>query len=247
MSRDDGFLRADVSVHLYDDDKVKALYRELAGDLGRMGHAMMLAEVTLLASWRDGKRRTVHEAAPLWLTVDDDLVAVLVTVGLLDRTGRRPAGSWRTWFGPAHERREARRQSGALGGLRGRGQRPYDKAVEMLNQGRKTRKKTPSQESRQDANHPLSEHSDATATLTATLHPTSTPSYRRSSRARARGDAPSNGADRERRPGSLRDAMTAMGLALPTTVEPMPANADASADAPGESWFEPAAKAGGAE
>jgi hypothetical protein len=116
VSRDDGFPRADVSVALYDDDKVKRLYRELGGDLGRMGHAMMLCEATLLASWRDGKRRTVHEAAPLWLTVDDGLVAVLVKVGLLDRSHRRPLRSWNNWFGPAWESREKRRRSGALGG-----------------------------------------------------------------------------------------------------------------------------------
>ena len=116
MSRDDGFAVADLSVHLYDDDKVKRLYRELGGDLGRMGHAMMLCEATLLASWRDGHRRTVHEAAPLWLAVDDELVAVLVRVGLLDRTHRRPLRSWKTWFGPAWERREKRRRAGALGG-----------------------------------------------------------------------------------------------------------------------------------
>lgn len=116
MSRDDGFVIADVSVHLYDDDKVKQLYRELGGDLGRMGHAMMLLEVTLLCSWRDGRRRTVDEAAPIWLTVDDELVAALVAVGLLDRTHRKPLRSWTAWFGPAWERREKRRRAGALGG-----------------------------------------------------------------------------------------------------------------------------------
>ena len=116
MSRDEGFAVADVSVNLYDDDRVKRLYRELGGDLGRMGHAMMLAEVTLLASWRDGKRLTVHQAAPLWLTVDDELVAALVRVGMLDRGHRRPLKSWQAWFGPAYERREKRRRAGALGG-----------------------------------------------------------------------------------------------------------------------------------
>jgi len=116
MSRDDGFVIADVSVHLYDDDKVKQLYRELGGDLGRMGHAMMLLEATLLSSWRDGRRRTVYEAAPIWLTVDDELVAALVKVGLLDRSHRKPLRSWTAWFGPAWERREKRRRSGALGG-----------------------------------------------------------------------------------------------------------------------------------
>lgn len=116
MSRDDGFAVADVSVHLMDDDKVKRLYRDLDGDLGRMGHAMLLREATLLASWRDGCRRTVEEAAPLWLAVDDELVAALVRVGLLDRAHRTPLRSWKTWFGPAYDRREQRRRAGKLGG-----------------------------------------------------------------------------------------------------------------------------------
>jgi len=130
MSRDDGFAVADVCVNLYDDDKVKQLYRELGGDLGRMGHAMMLCEAALLASWRDGHRRTVHEAAPIWMTVDDELVAVLVRVGLLDRGLRRPVKSWNTWFGPAHDRREARRDAGRIGGLRARGKRSIQDALE---------------------------------------------------------------------------------------------------------------------
>ena len=162
MSRDDGFAVADLSVNLYDDDKVKRLYRELDGDLGRMGHAMMLCEATLLASWRDGHRVTVYDAAPIWMTVDDELVAVLVRVGLLDKTHRRPIRSWNAWFGPANERREARRESGRLGGLRARGKRTLADALSTLNS---------------------SADSSATASPHLTVRPSDRPS---SSRARAK-------------------------------------------------------------
>jgi hypothetical protein len=173
MSRDDGFAVADVSVNLYDDDKVKRLYRELGGDLGRMGHAMMLAEATLLASWRDGRRRTVHEAAPLWLTVDDDLVAALVKVGLLDRSLRRPARAWAAWFGPAYERREKRRKAGALGG------RP--------------RRSGTGEAAKPSRNHPVINRKPRPADRPVRTVEGST---NLPSRAGARDDAPSNGAER---------------------------------------------------
>ncbi len=191
MSRDDGFPRADISVHLYDDDKVKRLYREMGGDLGRMGHAMMLCEVTLLASWRDGRRRTVHEAAPLWLAVDDELLVALVNVGLLDRSFRRPVRSWNAWFGPAYERREKRRRAGELGG------RP---PKNLTDDSRKPQ-----------ANHPV---------ISRKPQPT-VPPTNRPSRAPARDDAPKNGANGEKRLGALRETLAAMGLPvlepMPTT------------------------------
>jgi hypothetical protein len=182
VSRDDGFPVADVSVALYDDDKVKRLYRELGGDLGRMGHAMMLCEVTLLASWRDGRRLTVHQAAPLWLTVDDELVSTLVRVGLLDRAFRRPIRSWNAWFGPAFERREKRRRSGALGG------RPP--------------RNPPSEHKEPFANHP-----DINRKPRPTVRPSARPPG-----ARAREAAPSNDGANNGRVGSLAETMAAMGL-----------------------------------
>jgi hypothetical protein len=185
MSRDDGFAVADLSVHLYDDDKVKRLYRELGGDLGRMGHAMMLCEATLLASWRDGRRRTVHEAAPLWLTVDDELVSVLVRVGLLDRTCKRPIRSWNAWFGPAFERREKRRKSGALGGRPPRNQ--------------------PAEHEKPFANHPDNSRKP---------RPSDRPSGPSVRSARARETTPSNDGGRNGRVGTLAETMAAMGLAV---------------------------------
>ena len=116
MSRDDGFDVADVATGHLDDPKVKALWRELAPDQDRMSRALMLHFATLLASWRQGCRVTVDEAVPVWLAPDAELVAVLVSTKLLDRTRRIPARSWKGWFGPAWERREARREAGRKGG-----------------------------------------------------------------------------------------------------------------------------------
>ncbi len=224
MSRDDGFEIADVATGLFDDPKVRNLWRAL-GDQDRMSRALALYLATLLASWRQGCRVTIAEAVPLWLVPDPELVAALKDARLLDRSGRIPASSWRGWFDPAAARRQV---------LRDRWNRANAKRKEG---DRAVTARLPRGNSAATATPVPSVPSDRTVSPRA-------PAQRR---ARARGDAPSNGADGERRPGSLRDALTAMGLALPAPVEPMPANADASADAPGESWFEPAAKAGGAE
>lgn len=109
MSRDDGFDIADVATGLYDDPKVKKLWRAL-GDETRMTHAMTLHMATLLASWRHGTRVTVDEAVPVWLTPDASLVTELQAAGLLDRQARIPARSWKGWFHPVVERREAVRE-----------------------------------------------------------------------------------------------------------------------------------------
>lgn len=131
MSRDDGFDVADVASGLLDDPKVRALWRAL-GDQGRMGQAVTLYLATVLGSWRCGSRVAVTEAVPLWLEADAELVAALVRVRLLDKAGRIPTRSWNGWFGPAWERREARRRSGALGGLRARGKRSDSDAIAEL-------------------------------------------------------------------------------------------------------------------
>ena len=114
MSRDDGFDVADMATGHLDDPKVKALWRELAPDQNRMSRALMLHFATLLASWRQGCRVTVDEAVPVWLEPDAELVAALVSTKMLDRI---PARSWKGWFGPAWDRREARREAGRRGGI----------------------------------------------------------------------------------------------------------------------------------
>jgi hypothetical protein len=118
MSREDGFDVADVATGHLDDPKVKALWRAVAPDQDRMSRALTLHLSVLLASWRQGARVTVAEAVPVWLDPDAELVATLQAVGLLDRTGKLPTRSWKGWFGPAWERREARREAGRLGGMR---------------------------------------------------------------------------------------------------------------------------------
>lgn len=138
MSRDDGFDVADVATGHLDDPKVKALWRELAPDQSRMSRALMLHFATLLASWRQGCRVTVDEAVPVWLEPDVELVAALVTVKLLDHARRVPARSWRGWFGPAWDRREARREAGRKGG-QASGKRRFSSAEPDRPTGRSVR------------------------------------------------------------------------------------------------------------
>ena len=116
MARDDGFAIADISTAYFDDAKVRRLWRLLEPDGPAMTEALALHLATVLASWRDGKRVSASEAAPLYLPVRPAIVARLVEVGLLDRSERIPARSWRSYNDPAVERREARRAAGRKGG-----------------------------------------------------------------------------------------------------------------------------------
>ena len=116
MSRDDGFPVADLDSAYFDDAKLRALWRALA-DPDRMARAVCLHHATVLASWRQGCRVTVAEAAPLWLPLDDDVIGALRRVRLLDKAGRISEESWTRWFGPAQARREVRRAAGRRGGL----------------------------------------------------------------------------------------------------------------------------------
>jgi hypothetical protein len=134
MSRDDGFDVADVATGHLDDPKVKALWRELAPDQDSMSRALMLHFATLLASWRQGCRVAVSEAVPVWLDLDVELVSALGRARLLDSAGKLPIRSWKSWFSPAWERREVRRESGRLGGLRAKGKRPLTDAIAKLQQ-----------------------------------------------------------------------------------------------------------------
>jgi hypothetical protein len=117
MGRDDGFSIADISTGYYDDEKVRRLWREVGNDVAAMCEALTLHQATVLASWREGKRVTVDEAAPLWLPTRPEIVAALAAVGMLDRTSKVPSRSWSGWFLPAFTRREARREAGRSGGL----------------------------------------------------------------------------------------------------------------------------------
>ncbi len=115
MSRDDGFPVADLDSSYLDDPKMRDLWQRLH-DPDRMAAAVVLHAATVLASWRQGERVSVTQAAPLWLTVDGELVAALQGARLIDKAGKVPASSWSEWFGPAFSRRETRREAGRIGG-----------------------------------------------------------------------------------------------------------------------------------
>lgn len=114
MGRDDGFPIADVAVGLLDDDKVRKLWR-LLGDQSAMCEAMTTHQAVLLASWGAGRRATIDEACPLWLSPSRPVLDALASVGLLDGKGRIPAKAWSAWFGPAATRRDAARAAGREG------------------------------------------------------------------------------------------------------------------------------------
>jgi hypothetical protein len=116
MSRDDGFAIADVDTGFFADPKVVALARRLRDPVQTAAHlALYLALV--LGSWGAGARITFDEAVPAWLLGPvDELRSNLAAVGLIDADGRIPKRAWTSWYLPAHTRREARRESGRLGG-----------------------------------------------------------------------------------------------------------------------------------
>jgi hypothetical protein len=112
MSRPDGFNIMDVSTSIQDDPKFRRLARAHP-DL--WASALGLYVVLLAASWKAGDRVMLSDAWPLFLPIDPAVVAAL-SVELLDDEGRIPEDTWQGWYGPAQERREARRDSGRLGG-----------------------------------------------------------------------------------------------------------------------------------
>lgn len=112
MPRDDAFSRADIDVGLFDDMKVKRLWR-LLKDPAKMHHAMMLYVAAILASWADAEPMTLDDAAPLWTDVPEEIKVALNSVGLVDEDGRIPADSFGRWFGPAVERRSKRQAASA--------------------------------------------------------------------------------------------------------------------------------------
>jgi hypothetical protein len=118
MGRSDGFPTADVSVGHLDDDKIRKLWRILGPDQGAMTEAVATHLAVVLASWGSGRRKTLDESLPLWLSPSATVVDALVSAGLLDDQHRVPARSWRRHYGPAEARRAARVEAGRLGGIR---------------------------------------------------------------------------------------------------------------------------------
>lgn len=105
--RDDGFAVMDVSVTLTDDPKVRKLFRLYPADLATA--AFMAYVATLGQSWGEARRIPIDEAWPSVLPWDDEAIAALRKVKLIDAKGLIPAKPWRVWFEPALARRGAAR------------------------------------------------------------------------------------------------------------------------------------------
>jgi hypothetical protein len=116
MSRDAGFPVADMDTGLLDDPKVRRMVRELR-DEALICRCLVAYQATVLASWAEGRRVTVDDAAPVWLTGINDLRENLELYGLLDEAGMPPRHAWDSWFGAAQQRRADRRFEGTVGGL----------------------------------------------------------------------------------------------------------------------------------
>jgi hypothetical protein len=97
----------DVSTSIVDDPKFRKLYRH-APDHAGAAFAAYIA--TVAESWKAGCRVNVDDAWPAFVPFDKAAVEALIHVGLLDARGAIPARSWRSWFGPAFERRANARE-----------------------------------------------------------------------------------------------------------------------------------------
>jgi hypothetical protein len=116
MSRPDGFPIMDVSTSIFNDGKFRRLAR-MHPELLTAGFTVYMA--VLADSWGTGTRATIDDAwPPLLPHFDQAVVDALMTVGLLDDEGRVPEGTWEAWYGPAKGRRQDKRDSGRLGGLK---------------------------------------------------------------------------------------------------------------------------------
>jgi hypothetical protein len=113
MSRDEGFQVGDRSTRTLYDTRLVRAYRQA-------GPGVVIAwDAVLDASWAKGERVTLEDAVlplPYRLALLK-VRAALCEAGLLDKDGRIREASWKVWFLPAHDRREARRESGRRGGL----------------------------------------------------------------------------------------------------------------------------------
>lgn len=122
MTRPDGFPTADHDVGFLTDARILD-----AVDLS--GPAAVVAYLAVRdASWARGERVQLPVAlrqlpASYQLGDLDGLLQTLQRVGLLDPQGRIPESSWAVWFLAAANRRQARRESGRLGGLAKAGKR----------------------------------------------------------------------------------------------------------------------------
>lgn len=107
MSRDDGFTVMDVSTDIANDPKFRLLHRERPD---HVASAFMAYVAVLGESWKAGRRVSVNQAWPVVLPFDAEVVASMVRVRLVDRSGLPPRKAWDGWFGPANERRDKSRE-----------------------------------------------------------------------------------------------------------------------------------------
>lgn len=107
MGRIDGFAVMDVSTDIANDPKFRKLQR-VAPD-----HAAtaFTAYVALAAgSWKAGRRVTVDDSWPSFLTYSLAAIQALQHVELIDETGCVLLKTWRAWYEPARRRRDAARR-----------------------------------------------------------------------------------------------------------------------------------------
>jgi hypothetical protein len=132
LARNNSGLRtADTDIHLPFDLKFVRLWRMLH-DQALMCEARTLHEDLRCASWREGERVTVEQAASAWLDPNPDVIEAMVKVDLLDDEHRLPDHAWVSWYGPAVARLEAKKAAQSLGGLRARGARTREEALTLL-------------------------------------------------------------------------------------------------------------------
>jgi hypothetical protein len=113
MSRDGGFLRADLDTGIAHDPKFRRLARlhpKLAA-VAFTGYVGLLAE-----SWRLGDRLTALDGWPEIIPWSEQAVRALVEVELLDSETRVPEQAWMAWYGVALAARRRRQAAGSLGG-----------------------------------------------------------------------------------------------------------------------------------
>lgn len=106
MSRTEGFAVMDVSTSICDDPKFRRIQREHPELVAPAFTAYM---ATAAESWLSGRRVPIADAWPTIIPYSAEVVGVLTAVRLLDHRGLLPSKTWKSWFEPANQRREALR------------------------------------------------------------------------------------------------------------------------------------------
>lgn len=107
MPRSDGFAIMDVSTSICDDPKFRLLHREHPEHVTA---AFMVYVAVLGESWKAGRRVSVTDAWPVVVPFDPAVVAAMIRVRLIERSGLPPRRAWDGWYAPARERRDQSRE-----------------------------------------------------------------------------------------------------------------------------------------